>query len=348
MTDQQEGPGAELRATRESMDVSAREIADALNLPTHVIEALESDDYEKLPPSVFSRGYLRSYARLLELEPERLLARYPEVTEEVDVVTREVPAASLPGGRSLQSLAMAAIGAVALIFFLVWWFSADDEADSPAESNAEEQIETPIAEQNEASADTQETSLVEESSRAVVSVDSPADAPETNALTADPSMPEDSIPEDSMPDTSPRAAPVEEPSPESARAVTAAAAGPSEVEPVEESLKVEASRGVGLSAAEDAAPPAPSRRERRITEFGDDEITIVFTDDCWVEVKSTDGENLYSDLNRAGRTLVLIGRAPFRVLLGYAPGASLSFNGEPVPLERYSRNNVANLVLGEQ
>jgi cytoskeleton protein RodZ len=102
-----------------------------------------------------------------------------------------------------------------------------------------------------------------------------------------------------------------------------------------------------LVAEEPPTQVSPSFREQRITEFGDDEITMVFSEDCWVEVKSADGENLYSDLNRTGRTLVLAGRAPFRVLLGYAPGVTLSFNGEPVPLARYSRNNVANLVLGE-
>ena len=132
--------------------------------------------------------------------------------------------------------------------------------------------------------------------------------------------------------------------PRAPQPVTAQMPEPDQAQPTEPSA-------AGTESAEVEAPepdpPAPSFRERRITEFGDDKLTFVFSDDCWVEVKSQDGENLYSDLNRAGRTLVLSGRAPFRILLGYAPGVSLSFNGEPVPLERYSRNNVANLVLGE-
>ncbi|MEM8767511.1 MAG: DUF4115 domain-containing protein, partial [Pseudomonadota bacterium] len=109
----------------------------------------------------------------------------------------------------------------------------------------------------------------------------------------------------------------------------------------------------GSEISDDAAPeptlaaPVPTLRERRITEFGDDELRFVFSEDCWVEVRNAEGENLYSDLNRAGATLVLTGRAPFRILLGYAPGVSLDFNGESVPLDRYSRNNVANVVLGE-
>ncbi len=69
-------------------------------------------------------------------------------------------------------------------------------------------------------------------------------------------------------------------------------------------------------------------------------------EDIWVEVKNQDGGNLYSDLNRAGRTLRLVGAAPFRLLLGYAPGVTLELNGEAVELSRFTRNNVASLVVG--
>lgn len=107
------------------------------------------------------------------------------------------------------------------------------------------------------------------------------------------------------------------------------------------------------SAPRTVSTPTPTAiqsaglRERRITEFGDDVVTMVFTEDCWVEVKTLEEVNLYSDLNRAGQTLILTGQAPFRLRLGYAPGVTLSFNGEALPLERHSRNNIANLVVGD-
>jgi cytoskeleton protein RodZ len=85
----------------------------------------------------------------------------------------------------------------------------------------------------------------------------------------------------------------------------------------------------------------------RITEFGDEMLQFSFTEECWVEVKSAAGDNLYSNLNRAGATLMLEGRGPFRILLGYAPGVTLTYNGEPVTLAPHTRNNVATLVLGQ-
>ena len=116
----QNGPGAELKAAREGMDVSTREVADALNLPVNVIESLEADDFERLPPTVFTRGYLRSYARLLELTPESLLARYPEVTEEVDAITGELPTVEPAAMPPTRMLGIAAAVGVVLFALLVW------------------------------------------------------------------------------------------------------------------------------------------------------------------------------------------------------------------------------------
>ncbi len=74
-------PGQVLKAKREELDCSVEEAANALHLGRHVIEALERDDYAALPGSTFVQGYVRSYARLLSLDPERLvhsLAIQPE------------------------------------------------------------------------------------------------------------------------------------------------------------------------------------------------------------------------------------------------------------------------------
>jgi cytoskeleton protein RodZ len=307
------------------MNVSTREVADALNLPSHVIEALESDDYERLPPSVFTRGYLRSYARLLELAPDPLLARYPEVTEEVDAITGEIPTTSVvPEDRSFLTLAMAAVAAILFIVFLVWWFSDDEAPEGSVTSEPEAPVEDRIDDADSGEAEIED-------------MPEPAPVPSTlpagrNELTAPVPEPVTVLPDDADQSNARATEPVEQTDePTSGAAFESEPVGEAEV----------------TAAVSTPAVPAGGRRERRITEFGDDQITFAFGEDCWVEVKTVDGENLYSDLNRAGQTLVLTGRAPFRILLGYAPGVSLEFNGESVPLERHSRNNVASLVLGE-
>jgi cytoskeleton protein RodZ len=86
---------------------------------------------------------------------------------------------------------------------------------------------------------------------------------------------------------------------------------------------------------------------RRITDRGDDQLSFTFTEDCWVEIKNASGRNLFGDLGRAGSSFTLVGEGPFRILLGYAPGVTLTLNGEQVPLGPHTRNNVASLVLGQ-
>jgi cytoskeleton protein RodZ len=102
----------------------------------------------------------------------------------------------------------------------------------------------------------------------------------------------------------------------------------------------------------DATQPVEARAvdsngARRITSGGDDRLSFVFTDNCWVEIKDSEGVRLFGDLGLAGTSLELVGQAPFRILLGNAPGVTLSFNGERVALTPHTRNNVGTLVLGQ-
>lgn len=74
-------PGRLLREARESRTFSVRQVANNLHLTMHYVHALESDEFDKLPGDVFVRGYIRSYAQLLELDPDRILKHYREYTE---------------------------------------------------------------------------------------------------------------------------------------------------------------------------------------------------------------------------------------------------------------------------
>ena len=66
------------RAARESLGITCREVSEALNLSLKVVEALEVNDYETLPEAVFTRGYIRAYAKLLELDADAIVARFED------------------------------------------------------------------------------------------------------------------------------------------------------------------------------------------------------------------------------------------------------------------------------
>ena len=86
----------------------------------------------------------------------------------------------------------------------------------------------------------------------------------------------------------------------------------------------------------------------RLTEFGDHTIELTFSEDCWFEIRTIDGELLYADLGRLGQIRRYIGYAPFRIKLGFSPGATLVYNGEPIDLAPYTRQEVARVLLGER
>jgi len=74
------GPGARLRAARESAGLSLDQVAQQLKLAPRQVRALEDEDFAQLPGRTFARGFVRNYARLLNLDGDDLLALLPDAT----------------------------------------------------------------------------------------------------------------------------------------------------------------------------------------------------------------------------------------------------------------------------
>lgn len=68
--------GEELRREREIRSISLKEIADATKISKRFLEAIERNDHKTLPAPVFTRGFVREYARYLGLNAEEMVNRY--------------------------------------------------------------------------------------------------------------------------------------------------------------------------------------------------------------------------------------------------------------------------------
>lgn len=128
--DESIGPGRRLRSEREALGVSVREVADTLNLSITVVQALEDDDYKQLPGAVFIRGYVRAYARLLDLDPVPLLDQLPAAGGRVVPVAREPELAEWI--RRRPGLVLGALGSVVLVLLVaaVLWLWPEEGLDS--------------------------------------------------------------------------------------------------------------------------------------------------------------------------------------------------------------------------
>ena len=68
--------GEELRREREIRGISLKEISDATKISKRFLEAIENNDHRTLPAPVFTRGFVREYARYLGLNAEEMVTRY--------------------------------------------------------------------------------------------------------------------------------------------------------------------------------------------------------------------------------------------------------------------------------
>ena len=98
--DSQKSPGLRLQKLRAKNEWTVEDVAVDLNLRKEVIIALEADDYSKLPERTYVRGYLRAYARLLDIQEEEVLDDLPEIQRARGGLGSVLP---VMGGASLRS-----------------------------------------------------------------------------------------------------------------------------------------------------------------------------------------------------------------------------------------------------
>ena len=77
-----------------------------------------------------------------------------------------------------------------------------------------------------------------------------------------------------------------------------------------------------------------------------DKLVFSFSADCWVQVKDRNNNVLISGTKRADEILALSGDAPFSIVLGYAPGVELTYNGDPVEISNGGADQATRFVVG--
>jgi len=68
--------GEHLRQLREAKRMSLAEVSRETRVPIASVERIEADRFDELPGEVFVRGFLRAYAKALDVPADEVLARY--------------------------------------------------------------------------------------------------------------------------------------------------------------------------------------------------------------------------------------------------------------------------------
>lgn len=127
-------PGERLAARRGELRWSVEEAASKLKLAPRQIVALEANDFASLPGMAIVRGFIRSYAKLLELDPAPLvemISNEPNPAFDPMVLRRPLPAVTFPGRRYSSGVRhrgnsarrMTGIAALVVVFLLMFAFA---------------------------------------------------------------------------------------------------------------------------------------------------------------------------------------------------------------------------------
>ena len=74
-------------------------------------------------------------------------------------------------------------------------------------------------------------------------------------------------------------------------------------------------------------------------------ISLSYTEDSWIDIRDATGKPLIRRLGKAGGSNTVTGVAPFEVLLGYSPGVSIEYNGEPYDISSIQTRPVARFMM---
>ncbi len=82
--------GEQLRLAREARGISLREISEQTRISMRYLEAIEADDYKRLPGGIFNRSFIKAYARQIGFDEKEAIEAYTRTAREKGEVPDDV------------------------------------------------------------------------------------------------------------------------------------------------------------------------------------------------------------------------------------------------------------------
>ena len=144
------GLGARLRLAREKLGLTTKDVAAQMHLDLRHIEAIEREDFNSVAAPVFVRGYLRSYARLLNLSADRIVQQYEGFVSVSPPLLKGFPIGDASPASEADSTVRWISYAIILgsaILAVVWWLTEGSfkfkQADEVASLTAQATLQEP-------------------------------------------------------------------------------------------------------------------------------------------------------------------------------------------------------------
>jgi len=327
--------GALLRVAREATGMSIDAVAQNLKLAPRQVKALEEGDYAHLPGRTFIRGFVRNYARLVRLDPERVLGALPGGASapalEAPTLTPtahtmgELPTtdnAKTSWARWAIPAVLAAIVAAAALY--EWMRPASEPS---------------VAARRDGGATTPEARPVPP----IISAGTPtpnSSAPGAqDGASSSNAVATNTLPGTSLPNPAGSSTPAGTPLP-NPLATTASSEATPATPPT-----AAASSATTLSATAPAAPSTTAPAAAPQTGVGEQPIVIALRKSAWIEVRDRDGRLIVSKTFPGGTEQTVSGTPPLALRIGNAGEVTLRYKGQLVDLAPHTQGNIARLTL---
>ncbi|WP_027966044.1 RodZ domain-containing protein [Halomonas halocynthiae] len=315
----QSSPGEMLRHGRQALEISREDVAVALNLRPAVIQGLEDDSYDEVPVAIYRRGYLRSYANLLGMDPDVVLAayqaRHADTDHAVDIQTRPLQLQKRPSSIGTWLFRLMTLIVIIGLAGLTWmWWQSRGGNEPPTASDSE-----PVA---------------VDSRNGTITLNEPA---KTQQASADSSL-------EATAESSELSTPMTTDQPsadqESASETVADAAVAGEQEP----SATPSQEAAALAATSDTGAEANAEA----SQANANQLTLVFNKESWVQIVDASGKTIFTGLQKAGTDATIEGTPPLNLTIGNANGVEMTWRGDTENVgSRATAGNVARFTLGE-
>ena len=304
-----DSPGQLLRAAREARGLTQPEVASRLNLRVSLVRDIEEDRFDQRTASTFTRGYLKTYAKLVGASEERVVAAYEQLGL-TEVKYAEMHSFSGRNRLETNENRMRIGGwllCIALAAGVLYWIMGRP-AEKPAVVKMDEQTLFDTA------------SSAGVASEPTVTERLPAAQPAAPVVSA-------------------AATSVVSPATAVTQDATVVAASATITTPVTASAAVVAPAPTASASADNVTAAA------EVAEADKNALVISYSGPCWLEVTDARGKKVVSATRRAGQRDVLTGKAPFRLNIGAPKYVAISFLGEAVDMSRFPVGRPARFEL---
>ena len=131
--------GAVFQAARLNKKLSIEQISQAIHLSEKQVQALENNDFNLLPEPVITRGFIRNYAKFLDIDAEPLLRSYRSlVPQEERSIVVKANVNEVMSQHAHQPWLLYVLGSILVLLFLTAWFYYMDSVKTPEVSEEED------------------------------------------------------------------------------------------------------------------------------------------------------------------------------------------------------------------